>query len=227
MKNIKHIFFDLDHTLWDFDKNSEMAFAEIFKNQFPKIEISSFIKVYVPINQECWRLYQADQITHQELRYQRLKQSFNAINVEISDEEIDFVAQKYLELLPQNNFLFEGCLEVLDYLKPKYNLHIITNGFAEVQEKKIKNAGLHHYFQSITNSETADAKKPSPKIFEQSLKVASAEKQNSIMIGDSWEADILGAVNFGISAIYFTENLQQQDENILQINSLLALKNHF
>ncbi len=227
MRNIKHIFFDLDHTLWDFDKNSEMAFAEIFKNKFPKIEISNFIEKYMPINQECWRLYQADKMTHEELRYQRLKQSFEAINFEISDEKIDFVADKYLELLPQNNFLFEGCFEILDYLKPKYNLHIITNGFAKVQELKMKNSGLFHYFQTITNSETAGAKKPNPKIFEQSLKVAAAKKQNSIMIGDSWEADVLGAVNFGIDAIYFTENGEQNNENILQINSLLALKNHF
>jgi len=100
---ITDIFFDLDHTLWDFDKNSEMAFDRIFKSKYPNIKTEDFIEKYVPINQECWRLYQNDKITHQELRYNRLKFSFDALNHEISDIEIDAIANDYIEFLTDNN----------------------------------------------------------------------------------------------------------------------------
>ena len=211
---IKHIFFDLDHTLWDFDRNSALAFEIIFKEKFPKINIQDFIKVYMPINQECWRLYQTDQISHVDLKYNRLKHSFDAIGKSISNAEIDEVSDRYLELLPENNNLFEGTIEILDYLKNDYKLHIITNGFAEVQNRKIKNSGLHQYFQTITNSEMAGAKKPNATIFDTALKVANAEKHNSIMIGDSWEADVMGATNFGLQAVYFNpEKVLRTKEN--------------
>ncbi|HJY13006.1 MAG TPA: HAD family hydrolase, partial [Flavobacterium sp.] len=142
---ITDVFFDLDHTLWDFDKNSEMAFDRIFRSKFPEIKIKNFIEKYAPINQACWKLYQNDQITHIELRYNRLKFSFDALNMEISDENINEIANDYIEFLTDNNHLFDGAIEVLEYLKPKYKLHIITNGFANVQDKKINNALLSGY----------------------------------------------------------------------------------
>ena len=108
--HIKDVFFDLDHTLWDFDKNSELAFETIFNRNHPAIETKEFIEKYVPINQSCWALYQYDKITHQELRYNRLKHSFDAINYLISDEEIDDVANDYIRFLPENNHLFDGTM---------------------------------------------------------------------------------------------------------------------
>lgn len=224
--NIKDVFFDLDHTLWDFDKNSEITFENIFNRNHPTIEIKSFIEKYVPINQECWKLYQYDKITHQELRYNRLKQSFDALNYEISDQEIDLIADEYIHYLPDNNHLFDGTFEILDYLSERYNLHIITNGFADVQYRKISNSKLTGYFDTITNSEMAGVKKPNPIIFEFALDLAKAKKEHSVMIGDSYDADVQGALNSGLDAIFFNEAVNPVEQNIKQINHLLEIKKY-
>ena len=226
MKQITDIFFDLDHTLWDFDKNSVLAFDKIFKKQHPTIDTACFVEIYAPINQACWKLYQVDKMTHQELRYERLKQSFDAMNYTISDEEIDSISEDYIEFLPDNNLLFDGAIEVLEYLKPKYNLHIITNGFAEVQGRKLKNSEIGSYFKTITNSEMAGVKKPHRNIFEYALSLAETNKQNSIMIGDCIDADVRGAITFGMQAILFDEKGIHKVDGILTINHLIELKKY-
>lgn len=225
MKNITDIFFDLDHTLWDFDRNSVLAFDKIFKVHHPTINTEEFIEIYAPINQACWKLYQVDKITHEELRYQRLKQSFEAMGYSITDEAIDKIANDYIAFLPDNNQLFDGAIEVLDYLSPKYNLHIITNGFAEVQYKKIHNSGLGNYFKTITNSEMAGVKKPHRNIFEFALSLAKTQKENAIMIGDCIDADVRGAIDFGMKAILFDEKSHHNIPEVLTINHLVELKN--
>ncbi|MGZ9735301.1 YjjG family noncanonical pyrimidine nucleotidase [Flavobacterium sp. GNP002] len=223
---ITDVFFDLDHTLWDFDKNSELTFETIFNKNHPAIETKVFIEKYVPINQECWKLFQYDKITHEELRYNRLKYSFDALDYTISDEEIDTISNDYIRFLPENNHLFDGTFEVLEYLNQKYNLHIITNGFAEVQYKKINNSNIGSYFQTVTNSEMAGVKKPNPIIFDYALDLAKAKKENSIMIGDSLDADVQGALDAGLDAIFFNESKIQVEQHIKQINHLLELKKY-
>ena len=225
-KNIQHVFFDLDHTLWDFDKNSEMAFGTIFKQHHPEIAITDFIEKYAPINQACWKLYQYDKITHEELRYKRLKDSFDALDYSISDDAIHQMAEDYITFLPDNNYLFDGAIEILEYLNGKYHLHIITNGFANVQYKKIANSKIDTYFKTITNSEMAGVKKPNPMIFQHALDLAQANKDESIMIGDCLEADVQGALDFGIDALFFNPNKENKSENIIAINHLLELKNY-
>ena len=225
--SIKHIFFDLDHTLWDFDKNSELAFERILKNYFPNIKVADFTKIYAPINQLCWKLYQKDQITHQELRYKRLKDTFDILEQEITDEQIDTISEEYIEFLPDFNHLFDDAIEVLDFLSKKYQLHIITNGFADVQHKKLKNSNISHYFKTITNSELAGAKKPNPIIFKHALKVANAKKSESIMIGDCLDADVNGALDFGMEAIFFNPNQIEIAQSINQITNLAQLKKLF
>lgn len=220
----KHIFFDLDHTLWDFDKNSEFAFDTIFKQQGFDIELSDFLNIYIPRNQHYWKLYQDNQITHDDLRYYRLKDVFDALQIEISENMIHLLSDEYIKYLPEYNHLFDGALEMLDYLKPKYQLHIITNGFASVQTKKMKNSNIDHYFETITNSEMAGVKKPHKKIFDFALSLSNASKDESLMIGDSYEADILGAQNAGIEAIFFNEQNIQTDMPVFQVNHLLELK---
>ena len=225
MKNeITHIFFDLDHTLWDFDKNSVLAFDRIFKKNFPTVDTALFIEHYVPINQACWKLFQVDAISHEELRYRRLKDSFDAINIAISDAHINHISEDYIRFLPDFNHLFEDALEVLEYLKERYELHIITNGFAEVQFKKIANSNLEPYFKTITNSEMAGAKKPNPIIFEHALNKAKAIKNESIMIGDSIDADVIGALDFGMKALFFNPNQIEVEDSIPQITTLAELK---
>lgn len=225
MKNITDIFFDLDDTLWDFDRNSVLAFDKIFKKHHPTINTYAFVEIYAPINQACWKLYQVDKITHEELRYQRLKQSFDLMNYTITDEAIDKISHDYIAFLPDNNQLFEGAIEVLDYLLPKYNLHIITNGFAEVQYKKINNSGLGSYFKTVTNSEMAGVKKPHRNIFEFALSLAKTNKENAIMIGDCIDADVRGAIDFGMKAILFDEKNSHNVPEVQTINRLVELKN--
>ena len=228
MKNsIQHIFFDLDHTLWDFEKNSQLAFARIFDANYPHIQMDEFIAVYMPINKACWELYQVDQMSHDELRYQRLKQSFDALDVAFSDQEIDQIAIDYIAYFPEFNHLFEGVHEVLDYLQTKYQLHVITNGFAQVQYRKMDQSKLTPYFKTITNSEMAGAKKPNPIIFAHALQVAEAQKSNSVMIGDSFVADVKGALDFGMQAVFFNPFQEEVSSTICQINQLVDLKNIF
>ena len=223
-KNKKHIFFDLDHTLWDFDKNSEVAFDIIFKKYDFSFSLQDFLGHYIPKNQYYWSLYQVNQISQEALRFRRLNDVFEILNTSIPKELVNQISEEYIELLPNSNHLFEGTIEILEYLKPKYHLHIVTNGFHYVQDKKMKNANIFHYFSTITNSELAGVKKPHPNIFEYALSLAKASKPDSVMIGDSIEADIEGALDFGIDAIFFNEKNIKIDKNIPQINRLVELK---
>jgi putative hydrolase of the HAD superfamily len=210
--------------LWDFDKNSVLAFDKIFRKDFPGVNTDLFIEHYIPINQACWKLFQVDAISHEELRYRRLKDSFDLIGFDITDAQIDQISEDYIQFLPDFNHLFEDALDVLAYLKARYELHIITNGFAEVQFRNIANSKLDPYFKTITNSEMAGAKKPNPIIFEHALEKANASKNESIMIGDSMEADVLGALDFGMKALFFNPNQIEVEDFIPQITTLAELK---
>ncbi|WP_348799397.1 YjjG family noncanonical pyrimidine nucleotidase [Flavobacterium adhaerens] len=223
---ITDVFFDLDHTLWDFDANSELAFTAILKKDHPALNVSDFIEKYIPINQACWKLYQNDEITHIQLRYNRLKFTFDALEYFVTDTQIENIAQEYIQLLPENNYLFDGAVELLEYLEKKYKLHIITNGFADVQYKKIKNSNIGGFFKTVTNSEMAGVKKPNPTIFEHALHLANAKRENSVMIGDCLDADVQGALNAGLDAIFFNDKKVKVREDIKQVTHLLELKKY-
>ena len=225
--DIQHVFFDLDHTLWDFEKNSDLAFKKVFDKQNITIDLNSFLTVYKPLNLQYWKLYREEKISKDELRYGRLKNSFDAVNYAITDDLIDIIAVEYIDFLPDFNHLFEHTFEILEYLKDKYQLHIITNGFEEIQIKKMESSNILHYFNSVITSESVGVKKPNPKVFYHALEVANAKKENSIMIGDNIEADVLGAINIGMQAIHC--NFEQEkvvDLNIISIASLLELKQY-
>jgi putative hydrolase of the HAD superfamily len=223
---ILDVFFDLDHTLWDFEKNSALTFEKILKKNNIAVDHSEFIAHYVPINLKYWELFREEKISKEELRYGRLQDTFAMLKMEVEKSTLDVLSEEYIQFLPENNHLFEGALALLDYLKPKYNLHIITNGFHDVQNHKITNSNLSPYFKTITNSESAGVKKPNPIIFEYALSLANAKKESSIMIGDCINADVLGALNYGIDAVLFSEVPQiLENKKIKQINRLLDLKN--
>ena len=223
--NKKAVFFDLDHTLWDFEKNSALVFEVILAKYNVNVDIPEFVKQYSPVNAEFWKLYRDNHITQQELRYGRLKETFDRVGYEADEELINILSEEYVTRLPQNNHLHDGAVEVLEYLKTKYSLHIITNGFHEAQEGKLKNSNIGHYFKTVTNSQMAGCKKPDPAIFEYALNLAKVNKEESIMIGDCIEADVQGALDCGLDAIYFNENKFEVQEGIAQINHLLELKN--
>lgn len=224
MNHIKHIFFDLDHTLWDFETNSDIAFETIFSKHKVKVDVKKFLTYYRSINQSYWKLYREDKISKDDLRIGRLSDTFKKINFSASLELINNLSVDYIEVLPNNNTLFEGAHEILDHLFPTYKLHIITNGFNEVQSKKINNSGLSKYFDKIITSEDAGVKKPNKMIFDFALAQTKAAQNEVLMIGDNWEADIMGAINQGWDAIYFNFENNAVGSNIKSVNHLLHLK---
>jgi len=218
--NIKHVFFDLDHTLWNFEANSKKSYEYIFKQNNLKIDLNKFSEIYEPINNNYWKLYREEKVTQKELKYARLKETFDAINYKISDKKILLLADEYLDNLPNYNELFEGTIELLNYLKPKYKLHIITNGFHEIQKTKLTNSKINHFFDRVITSESVLVKKPNPKIFFHALKITKAKTYESVMIGDNLEADIYGAKNIGLTTIYCNFIDNKTPKNIITVNKL-------
>ncbi|NAS14184.1 YjjG family noncanonical pyrimidine nucleotidase [Poritiphilus flavus] len=223
---VTDIFFDLDHTLWDFDKNSALTFEQILQAQNIVVNLPDFLEVYVRLNQEYWKLYREERITKSELRYGRLKRSFDALGYPISDNTIDLLAQEYIAHLSSYNNLFPNTIEILEYLKPNYRLHIVTNGFQEIQEKKLRNADILDYFDQVVNSEMAGVKKPNPKIFNLALEKAGVSALNSLMIGDNLEADILGAQAVGFHTLHFNPQDEPLHEYCEIIQDLSEIKNY-
>ena len=223
-KNKKHIFFDLDHTLWDFDKNSSFTFKKLFSLYDININLKSFLKVYEPINLKYWKLYREDKIDKVNLRFFRLKDTFDVLEIDISDSLINDLSDDYIKFLPTFNYLIMGSLDILKYLHPKYKLHIITNGFQEVQKGKLKKSGISNFFDTVTNSEMVGVKKPNRKIFDHALSAANTDIKSSLMIGDNLEADILGAKSIGIDTIFFNYHNVIFPKDIITIDYLKDLK---
>ncbi|CAM3288872.1 YjjG family noncanonical pyrimidine nucleotidase [Aequorivita lipolytica] len=225
-RGITDVFFDLDHTLWDFDKNSGLAFERVFKKHKIELPLTDFLKEYEPINFDYWKKYREDRVTKEELRRGRLTETFAIFKIKFSLDIIDSLAHCYIEELPVNNHLFLGAVETLEYLSAKYKLHIITNGFEEVQYLKLQNSGIKKYFNTITTSEEVGLKKPHPVMFETALKKASVLAGKSIMIGDSLEADIIGAKNVGMHTLLFNYRNEIVTDPYFIINNLAEIKNH-
>ncbi|WP_394747246.1 YjjG family noncanonical pyrimidine nucleotidase [Spongiimicrobium salis] len=221
---ITDVFFDLDHTLWDFEKNSALTFEKILNKHQIDVYIDDFLRTYVPINQAYWKLYREGKVSKEALRYERLKKSFDAIGFPISDQLINRLAIDYIEELASFNYLFPNTLEILDYLKPKYRLHIITNGFQEVQKRKMKNSGILNYFDQIIDSEMAGVKKPDPYIFQLALDSAGVTSKEAMMIGDNIEADILGAQALGFHTLHFNGHNGPKHEYCHMIHGLDEIK---
>ena len=224
---VTHIFFDLDHTLWDFEKNSALTFQKILPEADVDLVHEQFINTYIPINAKYWKLYREEKVSKAALRYARLKETFHALKYEISDKKINSLAKEYILQLPNFNHLFDGTLELLDYLKEKYTLHIITNGFEEVQTLKMKKSKIFHYFTEVITSESVGVKKPNPKVFLHAMKKAGSSPKESLMIGDNIEADIQGALATGMKAIHCNfENTGIIPNNITSIRHLLQIKQY-
>ena len=226
ISGITDIFFDLDHTLWDFDKNSELAFEKIFKINAIDVNLHEFLLHYRDINFQYWKLYRDAKIDKEVLRFGRLKDTFVASNLHVDDAMIETLSVDYITYLTNHNYLFDNTIEILDYLSLTYNLHILSNGFEEVQYRKLKKSNIHHYFKTITNGEDIGVKKPNPQIFHYALEKAQTEVSRSIMIGDGYEADIEGALNVGMDVIFFDTNNMNIKTNVKQISGLIDLKKY-
>lgn len=225
--NIEDIFFDLDHTLWDFDRNSALAFDLIFKQEKLDICLADFLEAYLPINENYWKLYRENEISKEHLRTHRLKDCFEIMRYNISSMVIENLSDSYLRQLPNFNNLVQDTEEVLEYLQRKYKLHIITNGFQEIQQSKLNNSRIAKYFSTITTSEEAGAKKPHIQIFDMAFKKAKAQPGKSVMIGDSYDADIVGAKNAGMEVVFFDYYGKKENYGIPHIHMLKELKAFF
>ena len=202
----KHVFFDLDRTLWDFDSNSKNALLQIFSQKELTTIFQSFDRfynAYVTQNARLWRLYGAGEISKDVLRYERFNatlRQFNVDNIELAKE----LGSMYVDISPFQKKLFPGTISCLEELKSiGFQLHIITNGFEEVQYVKLENCGLDVFFDVVVCSEAVGKNKPARAIFQYALKKASCSAENAIMIGDDFRADISGALNSGMKAIHF------------------------
>jgi len=228
---IKHIFFDLDHTIWDFDRNAEETLRELY--QLYKLEqlglnsCEEFIATYTENNHRLWADYHVGRITKEQLRSERFHKTFRQLGVKPDKIPLQF-EEDYVRISPTKTNLFLGSEKVLGYLYEKYTLHIISNGFKETTLTKMDVSGLNPYFQNVIISEDVGVNKPHKAIFEYALNKAAAEKHESIMIGDSLEADIRGAQDYGIKAIYFNPLKKEKPYDVeWEITNLEELMLHF
>lgn len=220
MRFYDHLFFDLDNTLWDFNTNARQA-MEITLQETGLIRLlpnfETFFSVYEPINHQLWDDYHQKKITKQQLIVERFSRSFKLFGLETYDWSN--LNDEYLDHMGTQSVLFPKTLETLEYLKQKgYTMHIITNGFKEVQYKKLNNSGLNRFFTRVFVSEEIKTTKPHREIYEHALKSTNALKRKSIMIGNSWEIDIVGALQFGMDQVMFLNN--EQNDIPEQIKSL-------
>ncbi len=223
----KHIFFDLDHTIWDFDKNAEETLHELYGiyalKELGLHSADLFIETYTRNNHQLWAEYHIGKITKAALREERFKKTFLDLGLHPEVIPVGF-EDDYVKLCPTKTNLFPDAHETLQYLQSKYTLHLISNGFSESQDIKISKTNIGGYFQHIIISETIGVNKPDKAIFEHALKLASTTKEESLMIGDSLEADVRGALNFGMDAIYFNPaGLDKPDDIPVQITHLKEL----
>jgi putative hydrolase of the HAD superfamily len=228
---IKHIFFDLDHTIWDFDKNAQETLHELYlQYKLEELGLASaeaFISTYTENNHSLWADYHVGKITRETLRAERFSRTFIQLGVHPERIPQQF-EDDYVRITPTKTNLFLGSEKVLAYLQKKYSLHIISNGFKESTLTKMEVSGLNPYFTNVIISEDVGINKPDKAIFEYALDKAKALKHESIMIGDSIEADIRGAQGFGMKAIYFNPLNKELPEDVQwQISHLEELLNHF
>lgn len=228
---IQHIFFDLDNTLWDHRKNAYLTIKDLFEKEEItlnySIDFEEFHSAYHEINEKLWEQIRDGEIDKEYLRKHRFYDTFKRFGIDDLNLSM-FFEEHFLDKILNYNHLVESADVILDYLKSKnYTLHIISNGFQEVTERKCILSGIDHYFNTITSADSVGIRKPNPEIFEYSLNLAKARKEESILIGDDWIADVVGAQNFGMDVIFFDVlNENPQQENLKAIKHLLHIKEY-
>jgi len=232
MKTYKHLFFDLDHTLWDFEANSRQTLEEMYINMNLATrgvdDFGRFHKNYLIHNEKLWDRYRKGFIKVDELRWKRMW--LTLLDFKIGDEQLARdMGVVFLDSLPSRKLLFPYTLEILQYLSDKkYNLHLITNGFEKTQHSKLRNSGLNVFFKEIITSEGSNSLKPQKAIFDYALQRAHANAAESIMLGDDLEVDIAGARNAGLDQVYVNHlDIKPSIQPTYSVRSLKELKNIF
>lgn len=225
---IRHIFFDLDNTLWDHRKNAYLTLQQIFEREKIQekyqLDFEDFHREYFTINEHLWAQIRDGVIDKEYLRKHRFYDSFLFFGID-DFELAQYFEKHFLDEILAFNHLVDGCNEILDYLKDKgYILHVLSNGFQEVTHRKVKESGIASYFDTITSADELHIRKPHPEIFQWALDKASADKSESLMIGDDWIADVEGAQSFGMKVIFFDvlqDGFQQPNQpTILKLSEL-------
>lgn len=224
-----HLFFDLDHTLWDFDANARATLLELHDH----LKLSDrgvhdfdvFHKTYLQHNEKLWDRYRKGFIRQEELRLKRMW--LTLLDFQIADDDLTReMSDRFLSLLPTRTILFPDTKEVLDYLRERgYTLHLITNGFEKTQHSKLKHSGLDGYFKNVITSEGSNSIKPQPEIFRYAMEKAGATVNESLMIGDTLDVDIAGAMSVGMDQVHVNYNNAAQDlKPTYTINALKELE---
>ncbi|NCX95002.1 MAG: noncanonical pyrimidine nucleotidase, YjjG family [Chitinophagia bacterium] len=226
-KQYSTIFFDLDHTLWDFDKNSEATLLRLYReyalNERGITDFNQMYAAYNTYNDMLWDKYRNGIIKRDELRWKRMHLMLLDYNIEDTSLAHE-MGVAYLEILPTQTLLLPHTIEVLNYCKPKYQLHLLTNGFETTQRLKLYHSGIAKYFTRLVSSEKCNKMKPHKEIFDYALETCKVSSEEVVMIGDAIDIDIAGALNAGWDAIYFNPHKQLHDKKPThEINSLLEL----
>lgn len=226
---IQHIFFDLDNTLWDHRRNAYLTLKDIFETQQIslqyKLDFEEFHQEYFTINERLWEQIRDGEIDKEYLRKHRFYDSF--LFFDIDDFELaQTFENQFLDQILQYNDLVEGAFELLEYLSEKgYILHILSNGFEEVTYRKCELSGIKNYFKTITSADEINIRKPQPEIYQHALEKADAKKEESMMIGDDWIADVEGGKSFGLKVVFFDVFNDNFDaEEVIVIRKLLEIK---
>lgn len=223
-----HLFFDLDHTLWDFEKNANETLHTLYERhdlaRYGTFSVDAFVNVYSDINHALWRLYQSNKISQSQLREVRFTRTLTRLGVPEAEVPATISAE-FTDILPQKSAVFPYTHEVLDYLRPRYRLHLITNGFNDIQSIKLASSNLTQYFGEVITSEHSGHLKPDPRMFAHALARTGATATESLMIGDNLECDVLGAYNAGIDQVYFNPAKRRHFNQIThEISCLSELK---
>lgn len=228
----KHLFFDLDHTLWDFEANAKATLQELHHSlqleERGVYDFELFYTNYLAINEKLWERYRNGHIKQEDLRIKRMRQSL--LEFKIADETLaQAMSTQFLELLPTRTILFPFTKEILTYLAGKgYEMHLITNGFEDIQHKKLKYSGIDGFFKEVITSERSGSLKPHREIFEFAFNKTKALPEQSIMLGDTLEVDIQGAINFGIDQVFVNHHaITTEMKPTYTINTLKELENIF
>lgn len=226
-KKYKHLFFDLDRTLWDFERNSAEAIEDLYKKhkmeEKLKVSFPEFFKVYSLVNDELWAQYRKGDVVKDELRQQRYLLSFQHFGYDDAPLALQF-NDEYVATSSSKTHLLPHALEVLAYLNENYDLHVITNGFVEAQNVKLDNCDIRKYFKAIIISDGMGFRKPDKRIFHHAMKEAGAKSANSLMIGDDYGPDVLGAKAVGMDQVYLCTDTKAGQKATYIISDLLELK---
>lgn len=225
--DIQHLFFDLDHTLWDFDRNSGETMRELLKSYAPRmskpVDPDVFVDLYHQHNSRLWKRYQEDKIEFDVLRRLRWHITFRELKVDIEDW-VDQMGDDYIELGPRKPHVIPYAIEVLESLSGHYPMHIISNGSTPIQVVKMQSSGLDKFFAHMTCPDDVQVKKPHPGIFQHALQAVGADPATSLYIGDNYVADVQGATRVGMPVVFFNRHGEDNPDGVPEVQCLRELR---